>query len=296
MDTLDCCQCFYLTPTLICAPDFQLVEGGHEDKNYAISLLKHWLLPFPAILSRSSTHPPSPCLYSPPGCHWGFHLRVVGASNAEADNQTQVSPLVTRMYLSPDAWWPWQEVIRWPSDLPWWPFLSPCCLSGRKDAVCCPQAPLSHSPVLSLTRETRLLIPGSSLLVLSFFYSSFSVCSILHLFLSCLSTHFIFFWHHPFLLLLLFPRPYEMWVNTADTSKPHRPRSHSITLRGLTSLLIYRLRFILFLTLIYLFVLLLFYCPYIHIKYGSQFMWWRTSKVRLLGLVCSKMKCMHTAD
>lgn len=169
MDTLDCCQCFYLTPTLICAPDFQLVEGGHEDKNYAISLLKHWLLPFPAILSRSSTHPPSPCLYSPPGCHWGFHLRVVEASNAEADNQTQVSPLVTRMYLSPDAWWPWQEVIRWPSDLPWWPFLSPCCLSGRKDAVCCPQAPLSHSPVLSLTRETRLLIPGSSLLVLSFF-------------------------------------------------------------------------------------------------------------------------------
>lgn len=112
MDTLDCCQCFYLTPTLICAPDFQLVEGGHEDKNYAISLLKHWLLPFPAILSRSSTHPPSPCLYSPPGCHWGFHLRVVGASNAEADNQTQVSPLVTRMYLSPDAWWPRQEVIR----------------------------------------------------------------------------------------------------------------------------------------------------------------------------------------
>lgn len=129
-----------------------------------------------------------------------------------------------------------------------------------------------------------------------FFYSSFSVCSILHLFLSCLSTHFIFFWHHPFLLLLLFPRLYEMWVNTADTGKPHRPRSHSITLRGLTSLLIYRLRFILFLTLIYLFVLLLFYCPYIHIKYGSQFMWWRTSKVRLLGLVCSKMKCMHTAD
>lgn len=35
-----------------------------------------------------------------------------------------------------------------PSDPLWWPFLSPRCLTGRKDAVCCPPAPLTCSPLL----------------------------------------------------------------------------------------------------------------------------------------------------
>lgn len=60
MGMLDCCQSFYLTPTLICTSDFQLVEGGHEDRNDAVSPLRRSFLPFPAILSGPSTHPPLP--------------------------------------------------------------------------------------------------------------------------------------------------------------------------------------------------------------------------------------------
>lgn len=115
-------------------------------------------------------------------------LRLIsGELNTEGDNQRQVAPLVTRMYLSPDPWPRWQEVSRWPSDLPWWPFLSPCCLAGRKDAVCCPQAPLTHSSLLS-SGETRLLIPGLSVFMLTF-YSPFFIFSI--------SDLLLFFCQHP---------------------------------------------------------------------------------------------------
>lgn len=49
------------------------------------------------------------------------------------------------------------------------PFLSSCCLTGRKDAVCRPQAHSLPLPFLTLTRKNRLLIPGSSLFVLTSF-------------------------------------------------------------------------------------------------------------------------------
>lgn len=74
-------------------------------------------------------------------CTW-LPLRLTyslgGGLNTEGTNQRQVAPPATRMYLSSAPWRPGQEVSHWPSDLPWWPFLSPCCLAGRKDAVCCP--------------------------------------------------------------------------------------------------------------------------------------------------------------
>lgn len=56
-----------------------------------------------------------------------------------------------------------QEAQHRPSDPLWWPILSPRCLTGRKDAVCCPPAPLTCSPLLVPTGENTLLIPDSSL-------------------------------------------------------------------------------------------------------------------------------------
>lgn len=134
-------------------------------------------------------------------------------SGTEGDNH-RAAPPVTWMYLSPDAWRPWQEVIRWPNDLPWWPFLSSRCSAERKDVVCCPQVPLSPTPLFSRTTETRWLIPGLSLQVLA------SFC--LHHFSSPLSFLFLFI---NFILLFIplllssFMCLCEKWVNTLDTQK-----------------------------------------------------------------------------
>lgn len=118
-----------------------------------------------------SPYPPTPSPAFIP--HLAAIEFTIGGGVERRGMQSQVALPATRMYLSLDPRRPGQEVNRWPSDLPWWPFLSPCCLAGRKDAVCCPQAPLTRSPLLNPTRETRLLIPGSSLLMLTFFLPLF---------------------------------------------------------------------------------------------------------------------------
>ncbi|KAK5615910.1 hypothetical protein CRENBAI_020222, partial [Crenichthys baileyi] len=70
------------------------------------------------------------------------------------DNHRETPP-VTRVYLSlPKSVDP-KDVIRSPSDLPWWPFLSPCCLSGRKDAVISGPSPVfPQQSVLSIFHRT----------------------------------------------------------------------------------------------------------------------------------------------
>lgn len=113
----------------------------------------------------SHTHPP---LFLSPT--WLPLRSTSGGGLTQRETITQVALPATRMYLSLDPPGPWQEANRSPSDPLWWPFLSPCCLTGRKDAVCCPQAPLTCSSLLSPTRETRLLIPGLSLLMPAFFF------------------------------------------------------------------------------------------------------------------------------
>lgn len=92
---------------------------------------------------------------------------------------TQVALPATWMHLSLDPRGGRQEANRRPSDPLWWPFLSPRCLTGRKDAVCCPQAPLACSPLLVSTREHRLLIPDSFVLMLAFSFSNPSFCLLL---------------------------------------------------------------------------------------------------------------------
>lgn len=106
----------------------------------------------PLQLWVSSSHP-SPLSISKP--HLGATKGLT--SGTEGDN-CRAAPPVTWVYLSPDAWRPRQEVIRWPNDLPWWPFLSSCCSSERKDVVCCPQVPLSPSSLLSRTRKKKRII------------------------------------------------------------------------------------------------------------------------------------------
>lgn len=101
----------------------------------------------------SPTHPPLPL---PTGC---YRLADCGGRAI-----AQVAPPATWMHLLPDPQGGGrQEAHRQPSDPLWWPFLSPRCLTGRKDAVCCPPAPLTCSPLLVPTRENTLLIPDSSL-------------------------------------------------------------------------------------------------------------------------------------
>lgn len=150
-------------------------------------------------------------------------------SGTEGDNH-RAAPPVTWMYLSPDAWRPWQEVIRWPNDLPWWPFLSSCCSAERKDVVCCPQVPLSPTPLFSRTTETRWLIPGLSLLALA----SFCVSYISH----PLSVFLFFHQLHPAFDYFLLPSSFmclcEKWVNTLDTQKTTAspPPPFSLRLKG----------------------------------------------------------------
>lgn len=136
---LDCCQSLYLTPRLICLLQTQ----------------------------DSHAHPPLPASIP----HLAAIEVNIGGGGGGGDHR-QVALLATRMYLSPDPWRPWQEVNRWPSDLPWCPFLSSCCLAGRKDAVCCPQAPLTRSSLLSPTRnqiiDSRLVSPNADFFVLLF--------------------------------------------------------------------------------------------------------------------------------
>lgn len=92
------------------------------------------MLMMPSDLSRSPVHLPVSELSIR---RWGTITQVAWA------------------HLSPPR--PWQEVGRQPSDPPHhqprWPFLFSCCLTGRKDAVCHPQAPLARSPLLRLTEK-----------------------------------------------------------------------------------------------------------------------------------------------
>lgn len=142
----------------------RLPAGEMKTQKDATSPLRPWPTP---TLVPPPTHPSTPLPPTP----YLFPTWLPSRLTSQRDNQRQVAPPATRIYLDPDPRQPWQEVSLQPSDLPWWPFLSPCCLAGRKDAVCCPQAPLTRSPLLSLTRETRLLIPGSSSPCAHFFIS-----------------------------------------------------------------------------------------------------------------------------
>lgn len=107
----------------------------------------------------SPAHPLARSPAPPPGCYQGRTRRLI-AEEGPSHRWLLLRPGCTYRPTPREGR---QEAEHRPSDPLWWPFLSPRCLTGRKDAVCCPPAPLTCSPLVVPTRENTLLIPDSSL-------------------------------------------------------------------------------------------------------------------------------------
>lgn len=183
--------------------------------------------PQPSGFHSLCSHTNPPFLLSPT---WLPLRSTSGGGWTQRETITQVALSVTWMYLSLDPQGPWQEANLRPSDPLWWPFLSPRCLTGRKDAVCCPQAPLTCSPLLSPTKETILLIPGLFLHILCLLNPSFCLFPFPPSSLPSVSTHFILLWHTSYSSFVVFSVP--LW-DVSQHCKPQHPESQLIALQGI---------------------------------------------------------------